>query len=101
PDILLLDEPLAALDAKSRRAVRAYLRGHLHETKTPCLLVTHDPRDVLALDADVWVLEQGRIVQQGSLGALQARPATDCVAEFTEGLDLRANPNSCSVDPAK
>ena len=83
PRILLLDEPLAALDTTSRRQMRAFLANKLLERNQTTLIVTHDPRDVAALDAHVWVLESGRIVQSGDLDALRSEPATDFVAEFT------------------
>lgn len=82
PEILLLDEPLAALDAPARRRLRAWLSRHLEERAGPSLVVSHDVRDVRALGADVYVLEGGRIVQKGSPDALAAGPATDFVAEF-------------------
>ena len=82
PHILLLDEPLAALDAPARRRLRGFLSGHLNARKRPAVVVTHDVRDVLALDALVVAVEDGRVVQQGSADALAAEPATDFVAEF-------------------
>jgi len=82
PKILLLDEPLAALDAAARRRLRTFLGRQLSERQKPALVVTHDVRDVLALDAYVYVVEGGRIVQQGDADALKARRATDFVAEF-------------------
>lgn len=90
PDMLLLDEPLAALDASARRRLRGYLVDHLAHQRSPSLVTTHDARDVRALGADVYVIEGGRIVQDGPAEALAARPATDFVAEFfaVEGADV-------------
>ena len=82
PRALLFDEPFAALDASARDEVRTYLRDRLAELALPAVVVTHDRADVEALRAEVVVLEAGRIVQQGSLLELQARPATDYVAAF-------------------
>ncbi len=82
PALLLLDEPLAALDAAARRAIRGFLAQHLRAFGRPCVLVTHDVRDVAALDLQVCVLEGGRVAQRGDLAALRATPATDFVAEF-------------------
>ncbi len=82
PQILLLDEPLAALDAAARRTLRAYLADRLASTPAPAIVVTHDARDVRALGATVFVLEEGKITQQGTVEALVARPATAFVAEF-------------------
>lgn len=82
PRLLLLDEPLAALDAASRRSVRAFLAERLRALGRPCVVVTHDVRDVEALGAEVVALEGGRVVQRGSVEALRAGPATGFVAEF-------------------
>jgi molybdate transport system ATP-binding protein len=82
PELLLLDEPLASLDIAARRSLRTLLAEHLQAAGRPAIVVTHDVRDVLALDAHVVVLEAGRVVQQGDLSALQASPATAFVAEF-------------------
>lgn len=82
PRMLLLDEPLSALDSAARRAVRAQLAERLAQRALPAVVVTHDQRDVAALGATVCVLEQGRIVQCGSPAELRAAPATDFVAEF-------------------
>lgn len=82
PALLLLDEPLAALDAPNRRAVRSLLVEHLARLARPTLVVTHDVRDVAALNADVVVLHEGAVVQRGTLDTLQAAPANDFVREF-------------------
>lgn len=82
PDLLLLDEPLSALDASARRSVRRFLAEHLMRRGRPSIVVTHDVRDVLAFDAPVWVLEAGRVLQRGSAAELQAAPASAFVAEF-------------------
>ena len=82
PRLLLLDEPLAALDATSRRRVRSFLARRLRSLDLPSLVVTHDAQDVAALEAAVVVIEAGRVVQRGTLAELRARPATDFVAEF-------------------
>lgn len=82
PDLLLLDEPLAALDATRRRAVRQFLAERLRAFGRPSIIVTHDVRDVVALNANIVVLEEGRVVQHGSLTSLQQAPASDFIAEF-------------------
>ena len=84
PELLLLDEPLAALDVAMRRAVRAFLAERLQAFGRPSVLVTHDARDVAALGARICALEDGRVVQTGSLRALREAPATDFVAEFVD-----------------
>jgi ABC-type sulfate/molybdate transport systems ATPase subunit len=82
PELLLLDEPLSALDVGARRSVRSFLAARLRSLHKPALVVTHDPRDVKELDAEVCVVERGRVVQRGSLDALRADPKSDFVAEF-------------------
>jgi len=83
PDLLLLDEPLAALDAATRRDIRRFLASHLAAHNTPALVVTHDVRDVRALGApSVYALEGGSVIQSGPPEALAASPATDFVREF-------------------
>ncbi|MEM9195779.1 MAG: ABC transporter ATP-binding protein [Myxococcota bacterium] len=87
PELLLLDEPLAALDASTRRSVRRLLRDRLGASNTPAIVVTHDINDVQTLDATVAVIEGGRIVQRGSVDHLRASPASDFVAEFVGNTD--------------
>ena len=82
PAMVLLDEPLAALDAISRRSVRRFLSSRLAQLAQPSVIVTHDIRDVEALGADVCVLEEGRVVQSGTPDELRAAPASPFVAEF-------------------
>jgi molybdate transport system ATP-binding protein len=87
PALLLLDEPLAALDARTRLEVQSELREHLADFPGPCLLVTHDPVDALVLADRLLVLEDGRIVQQGTPSAITKRPTTEYVAKLV-GLNL-------------
>ena len=82
PAMLLLDEPLAALDARQRREVRTFLAERLGNLGCPTVLVTHDLRDLTELDATVVVLEDGRVVQQGTPDELAAAPATAFVSEL-------------------
>jgi molybdate transport system ATP-binding protein len=96
PRVLLLDEPLAALDASSRGDVRRDLRRHLDSFEGMRLMVTHDPIDAYALADRVVVLERGEISQQGSLSEVTARPRTDYVADLV-GLNLLAGTLSGDV----
>jgi molybdate transport system ATP-binding protein len=80
PRLLLLDEPLAALDVGSRRRMRAFLQERL--AGTPALIVTHDPRDVRGLGGEVVVLQDGAVVQSGDPEHIAAAPATPFVSEF-------------------
>ena len=83
PGVLLLDEPMAALDPHTRGAVRGELRQLLAELALPTLLVTHDFDDASALADRVAVLEAGSLAQTGTPGDLLARPADPFVASFT------------------
>lgn len=85
PRLLLLDEPLAALDAVTRREVRAVLAERLAAFARPTLVVTHDARDVDALGAQVVALEAGRVLQTGTAAELRRSPASAFVAEFFGG----------------
>jgi len=82
PHALLLDEPMAALDAGARRKVRRFLGVRLRAIGIPTIVVSHDIDDVEALGGRVAVLEAGRIVQVGSLEELRRKPATEFVREF-------------------
>ncbi len=87
PRLLLLDEPLAALDAGTRAMVRRDLRHHLSSFDGMRLLVTHDPIDVYALADRVAILEHGRIVQMGTLAEVAAHPRSRYVADLV-GVNL-------------
>jgi molybdate transport system ATP-binding protein len=87
PDLLLLDEPLAALDARTRLDTRAELHRHLDRHAGAALLVTHDPLDALVLADRLVVIEDGRVVQSGDAATITARPRTDYVARLV-GLNL-------------
>jgi molybdenum ABC transporter ATP-binding protein len=83
PDVLLLDEPMSALDTHTRAGVRAELRRTLDDLDLPVLLVTHDFQDAAVLADRVGVLVDGRLLQVGKPGELVASPADPYVASFT------------------
>ncbi|MGW0602566.1 ABC transporter ATP-binding protein [Streptomyces sp. NPDC002640] len=87
PRLLLLDEPLAALDARTRLETRAALRRHLDEFEAVAVLVTHDPLDAMVLADRLVVVEGGRVVQTGTPDLIARRPRTDYVARLV-GLNL-------------
>ncbi len=82
PELLLLDEPLAALDASARRTMRSTLAREIRARETPAIVVTHHAADVQALAGHVFVIEAGRVVQSGPPDDLREHPATAFVAEF-------------------
>jgi molybdate transport system ATP-binding protein len=83
PAVLLLDEPLSALDTHTRATVRAELRELLDDLGLPTVLVTHDYEDAATLATQVGVISEGRILQQGSANDLVSRPRDPFVATFT------------------
>ncbi|WP_432192435.1 ABC transporter ATP-binding protein [Streptomyces sp. bgisy027] len=87
PRLLLLDEPLAALDARTRLDVRAQLRRHLAGFEAVAVLVTHDPLDAMVLADRLVVVEDGRVVQEGTPSDIARHPRTDYIAHLV-GLNL-------------
>jgi molybdate transport system ATP-binding protein len=93
PRLLLLDEPLAALDIGTRSEVRRDLRQHLATFDGVRLLVTHDPVDAYALADRVVILEAGRVVQSGTLADVTAQPRSRYIAALV-GVNLLAGTGS-------
>jgi molybdate transport system ATP-binding protein len=87
PRVLLLDEPLSALDATARVDTRRELRRHLDDHPGVRIVVTHDPVDAMTLGDRVIVLEAGRVVQAGPLAELRERPRSRYVADLV-GVNL-------------
>ncbi|MBN2621865.1 MAG: ATP-binding cassette domain-containing protein [Acidimicrobiales bacterium] len=87
PQVLLLDEPLAAVDARTRVHMRAELRRHLTTFAGVRLLVTHDPVDALVLADRLVVIEAGRVTQHGTTSEVARRPRSRYVAQLV-GLNL-------------
>jgi molybdate transport system ATP-binding protein len=87
PRVLLLDEPLAALDASARISTRRDLRRHLGDHDGARVVVTHDPVDAMTLGDRVVVLEGGRVVQAGTLTDLREQPRSRYVADLV-GVNL-------------
>ena len=102
PDVLLLDEPLSALDAKMREELRVEMRILQRRVGATCVFVTHDQAEALAMADLVAVMQGGRVAQLGAPEDVFERPATPFVAEFVgrsaklpgvvEGGALRAGP---------
>ena len=95
PRLLLLDEPLAALDATVRPTVRRDLRRHLAEFDGYTVLVTHDPLDALSLAGRVLILEAGRVTQAGTMA--EVTPAAVEGLALTEGSEVWATVKATEV----
>ena len=102
PAALLMDEPFAALDAASRVEIRTLVASHLRDFAGPTILVTHDPLEALVLADRVVVLENGRVVQEGTPDDLRSRPRSAYVASVV-GINLFrgvAGPDGIDIDGA-
>jgi molybdate transport system ATP-binding protein len=100
PRLLLLDEPLAALDAGTRTELRRDLRAHLATCGGARVLVTHELLDAVALADRLVVLEQGRVAQAGTVQEVAARPRSRYVADLV-GVNLlhgRGNGHDVTLD---
>jgi molybdate transport system ATP-binding protein len=87
PEVLLLDEPLAAVDASGRLELRRSLRRHLSTFRGVRLVVTHDPLEAASLAERVVILEDGRITQEGPFADVSSRPRSAWIARMA-GLNL-------------
>lgn len=88
PAALLLDEPLSALDARTRASAGRELAAVLHDTGVPALLVTHDFTEAALLGDHVGVIDGGHVAQLGTAAELAASPASAFVADFTGAVVL-------------
>jgi molybdate transport system ATP-binding protein len=88
PDVLLLDEPLSALDARTRADAARELGALLRESEAPALLVTHDFAEAAQLGDRVGIVDRGRVVQEGTASQLAAAPRSAFVADFTGAVVL-------------
>ncbi len=82
PELLLLDEPLSALDIETRRVVRQQLRRHLEAFAGPVLLVTHEPLEAISLADRLVILEGGRVVQDDPPATVARRPRSAWAAKL-------------------
>jgi molybdate transport system ATP-binding protein len=99
PALLLLDEPMAALDASTRVELRRDLRRHLESFRGVRLLVTHDPLEAMAIADRLVILEQGRVLQSGTGPEVAHRPRSRYVADLV-GVNLfrgRANDDLITI----
>lgn len=82
PELLLLDEPLSALDVGSRARIRRLLASHLADFDGPRILITHNPAEAFQLADEIHVLEAGRVTQVGTAEDIRLRPRTAYAAEL-------------------
>jgi molybdate transport system ATP-binding protein len=94
PGVLLLDEPLSALDARTRAGAARELESVLREVEVPALLVTHDFAEAARLGDRVGVIDAGRVVQEGTATELAAAPRSAFVADFTGAVVLTGTARS-------
>ena len=93
PRLLLLDEPLAALDARTRGTVRSELNDHLDRFGGVRLIVTHDPVDAVVLASRLVIVEDGRVIQEGTATDVTAQPRSAYVADLV-GVNLLTGTSS-------
>jgi putative spermidine/putrescine transport system ATP-binding protein len=93
PEVLLLDEPLSALDAKVRSTLRDEIRRIQSELKTTTLFVTHDQDEALAISDRIGVMSNGRLEQLGTPEDVYLRPASPFVARFVGSINELPNSN--------
>jgi molybdate transport system ATP-binding protein len=85
PDLLLLDEPLSALDVTTRGDLQTELREHLEEFSGPRLLITHDPREAFLFADEIHIIEEGLVTQSGDPSDIKLRPKTRYAADIGGG----------------
>lgn len=98
PDLLLLDEPLSALDVTTRNELQHTLGDHLREFPGPRLLITHDPAEAFLLADTIHVIENGSVTQAGTADEIRLRPATRYVADLAGSNLLEGVANAGLVD---
>ncbi|BEV70857.1 MULTISPECIES: ABC transporter ATP-binding protein [unclassified Paludibacterium] len=88
PKILLLDEPLSALDARIRKNLREQIRDIQRRLQLTTVFVTHDQEEALTMSDRIYVMNQGRVEQHGSAEEIYTQPATEFVARFMGNYNL-------------
>jgi molybdate transport system ATP-binding protein len=98
PDLLLLDEPLSALDVTTRIELRQVLADHLSGFPGPRLLITHDPTEAFLLADEIHVIEEGSITQSGRADDIRLRPRSRYAADLAGSNLVRGEARNGSVD---
>lgn len=98
PHLLLLDEPLTALDQATREKIRLELREHLVQSRQPAILVTHSIRDAKIIGDRVMVLEKGMAIWTGKPDDLQSGIRTANLADHLRGCDDYVSFSSIAID---
>jgi len=80
PELLLFDEPFEGIDNKSHASFRQIIRKLISETNVPCIIVTHDIEDIVALGDIVSILDEGRIIQSDIPSVVMQKPGTEKIA---------------------
>jgi putrescine transport system ATP-binding protein len=96
PEMLLLDEPLGALDKKLREETQIELVNIIEQVGVTCVMVTHDQEEAMTMASRIAVMSEGRFLQVGSPGEIYETPATRFVADFIGNVNLMEG--SVSVD---
>ncbi len=96
PDMLMLDEPMSALDIANRASVRAMLDEHLRSFEGPRLLISHDPTDAFLLADRIVIIEDGTVTQVGTADQIRQQPASAWVASFA-GTNLLRGVNRTGI----
>ena len=98
PELLLLDEPLSALDVTTREQLRRSLKEHLDGFSGPRLVITHDPAEAFLLADQISIIEAGRITQSGNADDIRLRPRTRYVADLAGSNFLSGRASGGRVD---
>jgi putrescine transport system ATP-binding protein len=88
PQLLLLDEPLGALDKKLREETQIELANIIHEVGVTCVMVTHDQEEAMTMATRIAVMSEGRLLQVGAPAVIYENPATRFVADFIGNVNL-------------
>jgi putrescine transport system ATP-binding protein len=88
PQLMLLDEPLGALDKKLREETQIELVNIIHEVGVTCVMVTHDQEEAMTMASRIAVMSEGKILQVGAPGEIYETPATRFVADFIGNVNL-------------